>query len=132
MSFNHLVVWLDHRQAHIIFFNAELSESRVIQSKAAETHIHHKSGSVGSGHSSGDQNFYHEIVQSFGPTKEVLIVGPGSAKLELIKHVHQHDATIAKKIIGIETVDHPTDGQLLAFAKKYFQKADNLIGDTNI
>ena len=132
MSFNHLVIWLDHREAHIIFFNSELSESKVIKSTAPQTHLHHKSGSIGSGHASGDQNFYHEIAQLFGSTKEVLIVGPGSAKLELIKHVHHHDAAISKKIIGVETVDHPTDGQLLAFAKKYFNKVDNLIGDANI
>jgi hypothetical protein len=34
--------------------------------------------------------------------------------------------------VGIETVDHPTDGQLLAYAKKYFAKADALKGDTVI
>jgi hypothetical protein len=33
---------------------------------------------------------------------------------------------IAKRIIGIETVDHPTDGQILAYAKKFFKKFDQL------
>jgi hypothetical protein len=31
--------------------------------------------------------------------------------------------------VGVETVDHPTDPQLLAFAKKYFLKVDNMRGD---
>jgi hypothetical protein len=65
-------------------------------------------------------------------SKEILIVGPGSAKLDLMKHATKHDHSIAEKVVGIETVDHPTDGQLLAYAKKYFAKADALKGDTVI
>jgi hypothetical protein len=61
-----------------------------------------------------------------------LIVGPGSAKLELMKHANKHDHLTAEKVVGIETVDHPTDGQLLAYAKKYFHRVDALKGDTVI
>ena len=39
----------------------------------------------------------------------VVICTPTDKHADLIEHV-----------IGIETVDHPSDGQLLAFAKKYF------------
>jgi hypothetical protein len=48
--------------------------------------------------------------------------------MELIKHANQHDPAIAKQIVGVETVDHPSDGQLLAFAKKYFLAKDRMIG----
>jgi len=68
----------------------------------------------------------HEVIHAVAEANEILIVGPGSAKLELLKHANAHDATVAEKIIGVETVDHPSDGQLLAYAKKYFIKADNL------
>ena len=126
MSFNHTVVWLDHLEAHVIGFNNELSQIQVIKSKS-DSHLHHKSGSVGSGHAGADQNYLHVIVKAITGSREVLVTGPGSAKLDLIKHVHHHDAEVAKKIIGVETTDHPTDGQLLAYAKKYFLKADNML-----
>jgi hypothetical protein len=29
-----------------------------------------------------------------------------------------------KIILGVETVDHPTDKQLVAYARKYFKSAD--------
>ena len=32
------------------------------------------------------------------------------------------------KIIGVETVDHPSDGQLVAYARKYFLAKDQLLG----
>jgi hypothetical protein len=30
------------------------------------------------------------------------------------------------KIVGVETVDHPTDGQLVAHARRYFHAADRM------
>jgi hypothetical protein len=30
--------------------------------------------------------------------------------------------------VGVETVDHPTDGQIMAYAKTYFVGVDNMKG----
>ena len=57
---------------------------------------------------------------------EVLVVGPGVAKLEFIKHVAKHEHALEPKIVGVETVDHPTDGQLVAYARRYFRAADRM------
>jgi hypothetical protein len=56
----------------------------------------------------------------------VLITGPANAKLELIKHIHQHDPALMKKIVGVETVDHPSDGQLVAYARRYMPATDHM------
>jgi len=56
----------------------------------------------------------------------VLITGPANAKTELIKHIHQHDPNMMKVIAGVETVDHPSDGALVAYARKYFKSADRM------
>jgi hypothetical protein len=57
---------------------------------------------------------------------EVLIVGPGLAKGELVKHLGSHDPVWRKKIVGVETVDHPTDKEVVAHARKYFRVEDRL------
>jgi hypothetical protein len=44
----------------------------------------------------------------------------------LVKHIHQHDPDMMKAIVGIETVDHPTDAQLIAYARKYFEGSDRM------
>jgi len=126
MSLNHAVVWIDHREAHVIQFNADASESEVIKTKSKHKQVHQKAGVLGSGHNSADQNYLHQVIQAVSGATEILIVGPGSAKLELFKHAHSHDTKASEKIVGIETVDHPTDGQLLAHAKKYFVRIDNM------
>jgi hypothetical protein len=40
--------------------------------------------------------------------------------------VHKQAHALEPKIVGIETVDHPTDGQLVAHAKHYFQTPDRV------
>ena len=56
------------------------------------------------------------------------MLGPSTAKLELIEHVHKHDPALEPKIVGVETVDHPTDRQLVAFVRRYFRAADRMLG----
>jgi hypothetical protein len=34
--------------------------------------------------------------------------------------LHAHHHSLEANVVGVETVDHPTDGQLVAHAKKYF------------
>jgi hypothetical protein len=47
--------------------------------------------------------------------------------MAFIKHLLRHKHQLAEKIVGVETVDHPGDPQLLALARQYFLKADFLL-----
>ena len=58
---------------------------------------------------------------------EILVVGPGQAKLEFIKYVHDAAPDRADHIVGVETLDHPTDNQIVAHARTYFLKADRML-----
>jgi len=132
MSFNHVVVWIDHQEAHIIRFDAQASENQIISTHSKHLHLHHKKGASGSGHVALDSGYLHAVITAIKDAKEILIIGPGSAKLELFKHANQHDPQVAKNILGVETVDHPSDAQVLAYGRKYFIKADNMLGDSKI
>jgi hypothetical protein len=126
MSLSHAVVWIDHQEAHVIQFNADASEGEIIKTKSKHGQVHQKAGVLGSGHAAADKGYLHEVIQAASEAGEILIVGPGAAKLELFKHAQTHDSKISEKIVGLETVDHPSDGQLLAYAKKYFVRIDSL------
>jgi stalled ribosome rescue protein Dom34 len=127
MSLNHAVIWIDHQEAHVMFLSQDASEAEVIRSKTTHAHLHHKGGEVGSGRLALDSKYLHSVIQAVNKSQEILILGPGSAKLELIKHAHKHDAQVAEKIVGVETVDHPSDKEILAHARKFFYKADQMI-----
>ena len=127
MSSNHAVILIDHHEAHVMFLSKDASEAEIIKSKSTHTHLHHKANEIGSGKVALDSKYLHSVMQAVNESKEILILGPGSAKLELIKHAHQHDAKIAEKIVGVETVDHPSDKEILAYARKFFYKVDRMI-----
>ena len=82
---------------------------------------------MGDGRQPEDKDYYHAIAEALKGANEILVVGPAQAKLQLIKHIHAHDPDLADKIVGVETVDHPTDGQLVAYARKYFVAKDRML-----
>ncbi|MBC7858642.1 MAG: translational machinery protein [Burkholderiaceae bacterium] len=127
MSLSHVVVWLDHAQAHIIHFNRDTAETAVLKSGAVNAHLHTKSAG-GSGHAAENIGYLNEIAAHVKEALEILIVGPGQEKMTLIKHLQKQHHAVAEKVVGVETVDHPSDGQLLAWARKYFVKIDNMLG----
>ena len=120
----HAVIWIDHREARIFHFSPSEVERLVVHPEHPTKHIHHKANSIGSGHAAADHDYLHAVVEAIADAGAVLITGPANAKTELIKHIHQHDPNVMKVISGVETVDHPSDGSLVAYARKYFMTAD--------
>jgi hypothetical protein len=120
----HVIVWIDHHEARIFHFNPLESDRVVIKPHDPVRHIHHKANSIGSGHAAEDQEFLHNVANAVEDAQFVLITGPANAKTELVEHIHRHDPKLIEKIVGIETVDHPTDGSLVDHARRYFKAAD--------
>jgi hypothetical protein len=42
----------------------------------------------------------------------------------------QERSDLFKRISGVETLDHPTDGALVAFARRYFKADDRMRSQT--
>lgn len=97
---------------------AELDEKTI----ASPLHIHrkHPHGNAGTDHPDDAKKFFHSVVQSLAGSSHILVVGPSTGKLDFMRHLHAHDHAVEKCVVGIETVDHPTDGQLVAYARTYF------------
>ncbi len=128
MQANHVVVWLDHSEAHIIAFNRDSAEPpAIVRAPQRNEHQHHHADSIGSGKAAEHPEYFEHILDKIRNSPEWLIVGPANAKLAFAKHLYKHHANLIDHLIGIETVDHPTDGQLLAYAKKYFVAADRML-----
>lgn len=122
---NHAVLWIDHHEAKIFLDAGDTFSASVVEN--AHRHVRrHPTVTAERRHPADAQHFYHEVAQALEDAAEILVVGPAKAKLEFIKHVHAHDRRLEPKIVGVETVDHPTDGQLLAYARRYFHAADRM------
>ena len=123
---HHAVIWIDHREARVFYFGRTDVERLVIRPEHPTKHIHHKANSIGSGHAAADHEYLHAVTESFADADTVLITGPANAKTELIKHIHQHEPGKMKAIVVIVSVDHPSDGSLVAYARKYFNAFDRM------
>ena len=55
-------------------------------------------------------------------------VGPGSAKTEFAHHLDRRHPQLAAHVVAVETVDHPSDHELLDFARRTFTRIDSLRG----
>jgi stalled ribosome rescue protein Dom34 len=123
----HAVIWIDHHEARVFHFNATDVERLVLHPDHPTRHIHHKANSIGSGNAAEDHNFFQAIIGAVADAGALLITGPGNAKNALVKHIDQHAPRLMKIITGVETVDHPSDGQLVAFARHYFKAEDRML-----
>jgi stalled ribosome rescue protein Dom34 len=120
----HAVIWIDHREARIFHVNPSEVDKLVVRPHDPTRHIHHKANAIGSGHAAEDQDYLHHVVAAVADAGAILITGPANAKTELVKHIHHHDPAVMQRIVGIETVDHPSDGALVAHARTYFKASD--------
>ena len=120
----HAIVWIDHLEARVFHFNVSEVDRLVLHPHNPTRHIHHKANTIGSGHAVEDHDFLQNVAETIADARAVLITGPANTKTELVKHIARHFPTLSAKIAAVETVDHPTDGELVAHARKYF-KADH-------
>ena len=116
----HAVVWIDHHEARVFHFSASEADTIVVHPKDPVRHIHHKANSIGSGHASEDQEFLQNVTNALADAGAILVTGPANEKNVLVNHIAQHAPALKAKIQGVETLGHPTDGEVLALARKFF------------
>jgi stalled ribosome rescue protein Dom34 len=117
----HAVVWIDHREARVFHFNASEVDKLVVHPDHPTRHLHHKANCMGSGHAAEDHDFLQQVAESIADAGVILITGPANAKTELLKHVEQHNPDLASRVAAVESVDHPSDRQLIDHARRYFR-----------
>ncbi|MEQ1610665.1 MAG: hypothetical protein ABL956_17135 [Hyphomonadaceae bacterium] len=121
MPHTHAVVWLDHHTASIHEFGADAVQTRTFKAHHHSTRQHNSD--VRAVH-----EFFGEVCDALASDKEVLVTGSHTALADFKHYVIKHRAALGPRISGWEIVDHPTDGQLVAFAREFFVKYDNLKG----
>jgi stalled ribosome rescue protein Dom34 len=122
----HVVVWIDHREAKVFQFNATEVDHTIVRSSHPDQHIHHKAGLGDSGHAPVDNEFFKRVAQAIAQAGAILITGPANAKTELVSYIKKSQPHLAERISGVETLDHPTDGALVALARKFFKADDRM------
>lgn len=121
MTLFHAVVWLDHQQAQILEFDAEH-----VQASKVKAHRHHTAQHGSQVRS--EHEFYAHVCDALAGIPEVLVTGSKTALADYRHYVEKHRAKLAPQIVGYETVDHPSEKQLVALARAFFLKHDRMAG----
>jgi stalled ribosome rescue protein Dom34 len=114
-----VAVWLDHREARVFQITTDAANAQTVR---LAQHIHHKNPPKHGSreHPDDAKKFFSELCHALDGSGEILVLGPSTAKLAFIRYVHKSQHTLEPRIAGVESVDHPTDGQLVAYARQYF------------
>lgn len=121
MTLFHAVVTVDHHQAQVLQFDAEHVLAQKVKSHSHHTKQHGNAVRT-------EHEFYADVCDALAGIAEVLVTGSRNAMADFRHYVEKHRAPLAAHIVGWETVDHPTEGQLIAFARQYFVKYDRMAG----
>lgn len=124
------VLFLDHQGARLRFLDGvDLSRVSAAQLDLEGLHARFRisepalSGRYGRAHPD-DTPLFAKLAHVTLRCGSVLVVGPGSAKHEFVKYLaRNHPGAIEEHVAAVETVDHPTDGQLVALARAAFAHA---------
>jgi len=121
MSLFHAVVWIDHEKAQVLQFDAQH-----VQAQKVKAHSHHTAQ-----HGSAvrtQHEFFGEVCEALAGIGEILVAGPRTGLDDFRHYADKHRPETARRIVGYETVDHPSEAQLVAQARKYFLKFDRMAG----
>jgi hypothetical protein len=117
VSHSHAVVWADHRTAQVLQFDAEHVETKSIRSHQHYTRQHGSAVRT-------EHEFFGEVCDAIDGIAEVLMTGSHTALADFRHYVDKHRPHTAARIVAYEVVDHPTENQLVATARKLFSKYD--------
>jgi len=125
-SANHAAVWIDHHEAHV--FCVDPSSFSAATGEAPH-HVprHPKSQALVRNHPDHAPQFYRHVVRALAGATEILVVGPSTAKIHFVDFVREHAPAV--RIVGMETVDHPSAKQLAAYLRRYFAASGAALAD---
>jgi hypothetical protein len=75
-----------------------------------------------------EHEFFGQVCDALDGIAEVLIAGGHTGLADFRHYVDKHRPETAARIVGYEVVDHPTENQLVAQARKQFVKHDQMVG----
>ena len=127
MSF-HVCVWLDHSGARLFQITAHEAESTSVEDTRPPHHLHRSADHLGLGKVPMQPQLLAQLAEKLQDAQAILRAGPGQAKFELQNYLQRHFPAVAARIWGVEPSDHPTDAQIVAWARSWFRAQDRMHG----
>ena len=116
MPLHHAVVLIDHHSAKVLQFDAEQVQAHNVKDHPHDTRQHGSAVRT-------EHEFFAEVCDAMAGIAQV-VTGSHTAQADFRHYVEKHRAVVGAQVVGWETVDHPTEGQLVALARNFFLRND--------
>lgn len=127
MAYFHAIIWIDHHKAVVWSFGEDEQSKAVVKAPDQHAHAHLRKSPHGGHRAAGDHEFFGEVLESLEGAQMLLIIGPAQTKEEFATFLRTRHPQVGSLIVGVENADHPTDAQLLAYARKHFKILERMI-----
>lgn len=123
MTHFHAVAFMDHQSVQVLRFNS----TTVVEHKAHQhLHVTRQHGSA----VRSEHEFFGAVCNMFDDTAEILVTGGRTGLADFRRYVEKHRPLTSPRIVGYEIVDHPSENQLIALARKHFAKYERMGGSS--
>jgi stalled ribosome rescue protein Dom34 len=126
MPHYHAIVWIDHQKATTWQFSPTAQDETRVKAKDQHQRIHSRKDEHGGHRSPADHHFFDDVAKALTGVHEILIIGPAQTKQEFAGYLREKYPPLGKAIVAVESADHPTDAQLLDYARRHFPSLDRL------
>jgi stalled ribosome rescue protein Dom34 len=123
MSHYHAVVWIDHQKGTVWQFTPTEQENTVVHAHGRHR-VHSRKSTHGA--SAEEHRFFDDVAHALEGAHEILIIGPAQTKHEFAAYLRQRHAPLGRAIVAVETADHPSDNEVLAYARRHFAAIDRI------
>ena len=124
MAHFHAVVWIDHKQARVFHFNVEEADRTLIHDHVVRD-LHSRDKRTGK-RIEENKPFFEDVARTIADAGAILIVGPAQEKDFFAKFLAEKHPAIRTHVEAVEKADHPSDGELLDFARRTLKAADRM------
>jgi stalled ribosome rescue protein Dom34 len=125
MPHYHAIVWIDHQKATVWQFTATEQENTVVHAHG-QHRVHSRKSTHGGHKAAADQKFFEEAAHALAGAHEILIIGPAQTKQEFAGFLRDKHADLGRGIVAVENADHPTEPEVLAYARRHFAAIDRM------
>jgi hypothetical protein len=126
MTYYHSVVWIDHHKATAWQFTSTDEQHKVVHAHDQHQKVHSRKSTHGDPKHTADAKFFEEVAQALAGTHEILIIGHAQTKQEFAAFLKEKHAPLGKGIVAVENADHPSDAEVLAYARRHFKALDRM------
>ena len=121
MTSRQAIIRLDHAQAELQGLGSDSPAPVHLHAQRHDTRQHHSA--VRDGH-----EFFGAVCGAIDHFDEVLLVGAQQATADFERYMRKHHPETVRRVVGRETVDRPTPGELAAFGRGFFERRTRLGG----